>query len=57
LQANQPLSKTLSGTGLGFRYALDRYVDLRFDYAFALQTLANTPSGGSRFDIALTIGY
>ncbi len=56
-QAGQPQSKTLSGTGLGFRYALDRYLTLNFDYGFALQPLANSTSGSSRFDIAITIGY
>jgi hemolysin activation/secretion protein len=56
-QAGQPQSKTLAGTGVGFRYSLDRYVDLKFDYAVALQPLATATSGSSRFDVALTIGY
>jgi hemolysin activation/secretion protein len=56
-QTGQPQSKTLAGTGVGFRYSVDRYVDLKFDYAFALQPLATATTGSSRFDIALTIGY
>lgn len=58
----QPLHATLSSAGIGFRYGVDRYLDVRFDYGWQLTRLdpipgTNNPGPPSRGHISVVLSY
>jgi hemolysin activation/secretion protein len=56
-QVNQPAHTTLSSVGLGLRYGIDRYLDLRADYGWQLTRLAVNPGAPSRGHVSLVLSY
>ena len=56
-QPNQPTHATLSSVGIGFRYALGRFVNIRADYGWQLTRLAPNPGPGSRGHLTLVLAY
>ncbi|MEI9992029.1 MAG: ShlB/FhaC/HecB family hemolysin secretion/activation protein [Rhizomicrobium sp.] len=56
-QQNLPKSATLQSAGLGLRYGIDRFVDLRADYGWQLQAPPGGKSGGSLLNLSVTLAY
>ena len=52
-----PNSQTLQSAGAGFHYTLDRFVDLRFEYAWQLRKPPGVKRLGSEPYLSLVIGY
>jgi hemolysin activation/secretion protein len=55
--AGTPNSETLQSVGAGFHYTLDRFVDLRFEYAWQLRKAPGAKKLGSEPYLSLVIGY
>ena len=47
----------LSGIGVGFRYSINTYVSVRYDYAFQLLRTGFDNEHGSRSDIGVVVSY
>ena len=56
-QQGQPCSTRLGSVGLGLRYALDRYLDLRFDYGWQLSAAPGAGGRDSLAHLSLTLSY
>jgi hemolysin activation/secretion protein len=54
--AGTPNSQTLESVGAGFHYTLDRFVDLRFEYAWQLRKPPGAKTLGSEPYVSLVIG-
>ena len=52
-----PNSQTLQSAGAGLHYTLDRFVDLRFEYAWQLRKPPGVKKLGSEPYLSLVIGY
>ena len=52
-----PRSIQLSSLGLGVRYTVSRFVDLRFDYGWQQLKLPGAPTTGRAAHLSLTVGY
>lgn len=52
-----PAKAALSGIGLGVRYTLSRYVDLRFDYGWQLKPITGAVGRNQFAHLAVTLGY
>ena len=56
-QISEPNHATLSSVGVGARYAVDRYLDVRFDYGWQLTRLSLNPGAPSRGHISVVLSY
>jgi hemolysin activation/secretion protein len=54
--AGTPNSETLQSVGAGFHYTLDRFVDLRFEYAWQLRKPPGVKKLGSEPYLSLVVG-
>jgi len=52
-----PAKAELSGAGLGVRYTLSRYVDVRFDYGWQLKPIEGAVGRDQFAHLAVTLGY
>ncbi len=57
LQTGQARHATLQSVGVGARYSIDRYLDLRFDYGWQLTKAPGAKSTGNLATVSVTIGY
>jgi len=56
-QPTEPLHATLSSVGVGFRYALGRFVNVRADWGWQLTRLPTNPGPASRGHLTLVVAY
>jgi hemolysin activation/secretion protein len=56
-QPSLPRSTTLQSTGVGARFGIGRYLDVRFDYGWQLRRAPGAAHTGNMAEIALTLSY
>jgi hemolysin activation/secretion protein len=57
VQQGQPRHATLQSVGIGARYSIDRYLDLRFDYGWQLTKAPGATSTGNLASVSVTLSY
>ncbi len=57
LQTNLPKSASLESAGIGARYGIGRYLDLRFDYGWQLTKAPGATHTGNLADVSVTLAY
>ena len=57
VQQGQPRHATLQSVGVGARYSIGRYLDLRFDYGWQLVKAPGATSTGNLATVSVTISY
>ncbi|HTV30858.1 MAG TPA: ShlB/FhaC/HecB family hemolysin secretion/activation protein [Xanthobacteraceae bacterium] len=56
-QAQQPKSASLESAGIGARYGIGRYFDVRFDYGWQLAKAPGAAKLGNLADVSVTLAY
>lgn len=56
-QTDQPKSASLESVGVGARYGIGRYLDIRFDYGWQLAKAPGAGKLGNLADVSVTLAY
>jgi hemolysin activation/secretion protein len=56
-QTNLPKNATLQSVGIGARYSIAQYLDVRFDYGWQLNKLPGAAKLGNLATVAVTLSY